>query len=335
MSRIIAGLAVVCVVIAVVLVYIFQGETDKAHTFGHNTAALASNDDRPRDDTAILGRISDRIAPPSSISGTSLAVEAPPIGTDWHKVLDELKPLAALGDREAAKRLYKDTLACRAYLGLADAIDSGLIAATPSSTTGQAVQARMEERLDRYAALLDRYSSVCASVSANNIDAQLPDVVLAAAQAGIADAVGCYLSGGFADLADYPRGELERIRASYSQHAMTVAARGLREGNWAVVDLLASAYSEQGPDLHYRGWLAGLVKPDALNRYALLELMSRGMVGQERVQMQQLLVNIAARHHLGPKVRNRADAWVDRIYGQYFVDRPYRGSQSYCNYELR
>lgn len=228
-----------------------------------------------------------------------------------------LRAGANAGDVTASTRLYRGLSLCHRLRAMdwsnamlaSELLEAQTRGMTPAQLEGYRMQLDgIESRRQNAARMNER----CAEADAAMMDALVPSV-RRAAQLGEPHARACYLAMGpnfdMRALARHPEW-IDQYRGSVPG----MIEAGMAAGDWAVVNILRSAYQ---PDAD--GLLAGVLGSDPARHFRYLKLYRLGAGPGDIAVLDQQLAVAAAR--LSPEQRNEAEAWAETTFRRDFHGR--------------
>lgn len=201
-----------------------------------------------------------------------------------------------------------------------------------------------EQRASLHAnqALAARADEVCKGLDPGISERVLYALTLRAAEFGNEQAASCFVFGAWQDARalkpsneDFYRNAL--ARRWYLDHATRLVERGIRQGDWRMIDILElNARGNTGvdaPDEHWHfmlpidppspGAYGGLRLPNRAAQYRYLRLKQRGAASKGYADQLGAEAEDIAKH-LSPRVRGDEDAKARSLYAQYFSHAPRR-----------
>lgn len=266
------------------------------------------------------------------VAASTTVAPLPPPGTPLKDIYDELKARADAGDADAASRLFHDVRTCFAVHRLENMLPSMMTAALSVKVDAQqsrddmlttdAVLKATQHEVD----FVQSNRALCDGLDKAQRDSLTP-VTLQAARLGDSVALTCYLGSelnAMPGLLDHPE-----WLATFKSDAMVFAQSAIEQGNWKIVQMLASAYGEPA-NYSLLGQLSG---EDASKSYQFLRLLRLGASDQVSAELDKELARSA--QQLSPEQISDADAWAQNNFTKYFAgtssDEAFKFNSNICH----
>lgn len=250
----------------------------------------------------------------------------PSENTKWHLLYEELAGRAASGDAAAAIRLYEDTNHCISYLSTKIAVNSYLNASDAVASMSEDKSNSYANRLARFEGTIDKYAGMCASFTASEMADKIYSILKYAALAGNESAAACYVIAAYPVNDDWQ--ENDAMIAEYRSNALMFVRRGIKNGDWRMIEAMADAY---GGGITPPTWQSHLVKPDALTFYAYLKIEELGSDIDSIDAISSRLEAVKRENNFSALEVASADAWAKDMYSRYFAKKTaYSGASGYC-----
>lgn len=275
-----------------------------------------------------------RAVPPTAQAATQAPL--PSANTPWAALYAALSERAASGDKDAATRLFRDTLRCIHFGGVQKRVDRALRATGETVADESADAAKLASIQERDLAamqeILTANEAMCAAVTSEDLDGRVYPIMLHAAMAGDMSAATCFVGAGYFDGSSTdPLRQEEIVR--FKNDARSVIHAGVESGNWELVQLLILAYDRLYGHRNDPNSLTDyLVGPNLIEYYAYNKLLSLGAIGPAATRSNLRMARILAEHDLSSEDRAIADAWARRTFHEQFAHSPPPDSDSfsYC-----
>ena len=228
----------------------------------------------------------------------------------WHDVREALGERSKAGDKTASIRLFDDFIHCEEYLSAKQQAQAELDS-TENGDISVAERGDRDALLRRVSGILQARETSCSNISGEELSRDAYRILLDAADAGSNAAASCFVSAYYdmGSAAQTPEG-IEHYRTN----ALRLAQAGLQRGDWAMVYIMARAYSSR----RKAGAFGQLVTPDPENAYAYARLMQLGAEGQLVEQAASRTEDILRTNTLSSDAIKAADAWAQMMYSKYF-----------------
>lgn len=281
----------------------------------------------PANDAGALNELHDGAATASTTLAAP-SVEATKRSA-WAQAYAELLPLAKARDRDAASALYRRTYECLTYVDARRfAKEIGLDPSVGPGSSSQAISS-LEQQLAAVDRVLAAGAESCADVDATVLLNALHEVILLAALVDNPSAVCTYVSGGPFSNSRLGRDAQEAARAGYLHNALSIAKKGIQDGNWGVVHQLAYAYS-QHPSARDRGvWLSEIVEPDPETAYMYVLLEMHGADNEYAMKLNSILIGMRDTYDFTQDEIDSATFHAQQLYDKYFYNKPYQRDDTY------
>lgn len=228
-------------------------------------------------------------------------------------VEDHFKP----DDLKVAQKALLGVMRCKwaadAERGIRKELDKPVVVDSTSSISTE------EEKIELLQDNLTRLTSVredCADKTAEELDRDVYDKLLTAAQLGDKNAAVCYI------VAPYEAPSLQTDPVAfekYSNNAEYLIQKGIAAGDWNMVYLLETGTN---PNRGQNGWFDSLLIHDELTNYRYKRLRRFGSIDDEAHELDSELAEQARKLvESGGVTRDdirRADQWAQEMYQTYF-----------------
>ena len=257
-----------------------------------------------------------RVIAPSPVSPASIKHETSSAAAPALKdIFSDLKSRADAGDADAASELYRDLGKCARTKELAASLPK-IIPAMLDRDTSTASAETLSRRdsllanMQTQLSYVERNQPFCAGLDDATLQQYVP-ATLKAAQLGDVKAARCYLGGEMTmapGLLDHPE-----WLGDFKQNAMTLADRGIQQGDWGIAGLLGHAYA----GFFASSFLTQMTGTDPAKAYQYLKLQRLGADGAFTDKLDSRL-NTAAQE-LTPDQIAQADQWAQSTYDAHFA----------------
>lgn len=199
--------------------------------------------------------------------------------------------------------------------GIRKELDKPIIADSASSISAEAEKVKLlQDNLTRLTSIRES----CTDKTAEELDRDVYDKLLAAAKLGDMNAATCYI------VAPYEAPSLQADAAAfeeYSNNAADLIQKGIFAGDWNIVYLLETGSSASRGQ---SGWFDSLLIHDDLTNYQYKKLRRLGSIGEEAHELDSELAEQARKliesgGATASAIRG-ADQWAQEMYQTYFVD---------------
>jgi len=258
----------------------------------------------------------DRIAGASKkigIGHSVIAAPLPPPTAPLAQIYDELKARADTGEAQAASRLYRGLLRCRAVNEYRRHISRLL----PSllNADGRLHDVPLEQqdlalkRTQEWVTYVERNSDFCAGASDEQL-ASMNSAALQAANLGDLKALDCYVGTDFTSMSNLF--EHPEVITQYRDNVSGLIDAAIGRGDWIALDLAQRAYSGESEGTP----LGQLIAADPRMAYRYQRLERFGASGEFAGELDRQIAQTAGR--LTPTQIVAADAWAQDHYSRYF-----------------
>lgn len=248
-------------------------------------------------------------------------------GPPFATIRESLLAAVQAGDADAASELSHATQFCRWAKEQGDTSDP-----TPQfvpdgnwnalQETDRAEYLRLIDNWRRARTAIERNRWYCAGTEAIVADDRaMLDAELMAARLGDNQAADCFVSSAamFATPGTHvgPNPEYDAAVAKpFAEAALEIAAQGVERGDWRMVAVLASAYSNEGAN----PYSFVLAQPDPAQHYAYSALLRLGHNDPEQLAREREIPLDPAVLGIDVDTARAMEAWAEDTYDHYFLN---------------
>ena len=262
---------------------------------------------------------SSKVPPTQLRTGAQPQLRAIPLRHELRAQPNHSAPSMTEADLKIAQASLSSAMRCKwaadTERGIRDELDkpAASIASGGASSIEDDKLKLLQDRLRQ----LQGVRATCPEQSTDQLDKDVYDKLLAAAQLGDRNAVSCYIAASYAgpSLQADPSAFDE-----YNSNSSSLIEAGLAAGDWNMVYLLESG---SNPSLGQTGWFDSLFVHDALTTYRYKKLRRLGTIGEEATALDAELGRLERRlissgAATADDIRN-ADQWAQGMYNTYFT----------------
>jgi hypothetical protein len=234
---------------------------------------------------------------------------------------------ARAGDAEAASELSRATQYCRWAKQQWDVPDptSQLVPDGNWSALQETARAENLRLIDNWRharTAIERNNWYCAGTEAIVADDRaMLDAELIAARLGDTQAADCFVTSAalFATPGTHmgPNPEYDATVAKpFAEAALEIAMQGVERGDWRMVVVLVSAYSNEGANLYS----FVLAQPDPARHYAYSVLLRLGHIDPEQLAREREMPLDPVAFGIDVDTASDMEAWAQETYERYFIN---------------